>query len=683
MEIPLSAPPQHTAKPVVGGTTSTSALHTAKSVVAMVTTAVHHEPKCSPASIKAPAKKEGNGKTLKKPTKPGLSKKAAPPKEKTDAEVLSRLSKLESMFEKVMEILPSQPTRIQQQQLRAGHVGTACTAENHGGVPFGGMDVCATDDSTQARGTLHDDHGGSSYSGDECDFPAAAAGYAPAELTGRPVQVPSFAAKFAVSACVGDPINDELANSTNYLISHCLEEKSMEESAANYPAPSNCPNLLVPKVNPVIWDNVTQTTRSRDVKLQRIYSSAVPPIQAHGQRWIQPEAISERRLARSWRYIQAFFRPAAAGIQTFSPAHADSPTSSSCAQPGAELLDSNPSQAKHCVTEKVTALPKEVLKLPFENSGMSSRTVDILAASWRASTQRQYCTYIRKWRKFCTLKKESHLHAKINFVLEFFTHMFYEENLSYSAINSARSALATFLVLEDEQFTVSTHPLLSRFMRGVFQLRPPRPRYSEIWDVNIVFRYLRSLAPANSLSLKQLTMKLCMLLALISTQRVQTLHCLNLDSMILKQSMVSFKVNEHLKQSRPGNFGLDILLKAYPPDRRLCVVTYIKAYLRRTKEIRGEESHLFISFRKPFKRVTAQTISRWIKEIMTGAGIDTTMFSAHSTRAASSSAANRADAPIPLILAKAGWSKERTFRKFYDKPLQEEGQCLSQLIVRE
>ncbi|XP_072182395.1 uncharacterized protein [Diadema setosum] len=269
MEIPLSAPPQHTAKPVVGGTTSTSALHTAKSVVAMVTTAVHHEPKCSPA-IKAPTKKEGNGKTLKKPTKPGVSKKAAPPKEKTDAEVLSRLSKLESMFEKVMEILPSQPTRIQQQQLRAGHVGTACTAENHGGVPFGGMDVCATDDSTQARGTLHDDHGGSSYSGDECDFPAAAASYAPAELTGRPVQVPSFAAKFAVSACVGDPINDELANSTNYLISHCLEEKSMEESAANYPAPSNCPNLLVPKVNPVIWDNVTQTTRSRDVKLQRV-----------------------------------------------------------------------------------------------------------------------------------------------------------------------------------------------------------------------------------------------------------------------------------------------------------------------------------------------------------------------------------------------------------------------------
>ncbi|XP_071502115.1 uncharacterized protein [Diadema antillarum] len=130
-----------------------------------------------------------------------------------------------------------------------------------------------TDDSTQARGTLHDDHGGSSYSGDECDFPAAAAGYAPAELTGRPVQVPSFAAKFAVSACVGDPINDELANSTNYLISHCLEEKSMEESAANYPAPSNCPNLLVPKVNPVIWDNVTQTTRSRDVKLQRVQKS--------------------------------------------------------------------------------------------------------------------------------------------------------------------------------------------------------------------------------------------------------------------------------------------------------------------------------------------------------------------------------------------------------------------------
>ncbi|XP_072166574.1 uncharacterized protein [Diadema setosum] len=270
MEIPLTVPPQHTAKPVVGGTTSTSALHTAKSVVAVVTTAAHPEHKCSPA-IKAQPKKEGNGKTLKKPTKPGLSKKAAPPKEKTDAELLSRLSKLESMFEKVMEILPSQPTRIQQQQIRAGHVGTACTAD-HGGVPIGDMDVCATDDSTQARGTLHD-HSGSSFSGDECDFPAEAAGYAPAEHTGRTIQVPSFATKFAVSPSVGEPINDELANSANYLISHCVEEKSMEESAANYPAPSSCPNLLVPKVNPVIWDNVTQTTRSRDVKLQRVQKS--------------------------------------------------------------------------------------------------------------------------------------------------------------------------------------------------------------------------------------------------------------------------------------------------------------------------------------------------------------------------------------------------------------------------
>ena len=60
-------------------------------------------------------------------------------------------------------------------------------------------------------------------------------------------------------------------------------------------------------------------------------------------------------------------------------------------------------------------------------------------------------------------------------------------------------------------------------MRGVFNLRPPIPRYEEIWDVRIVLNYLRQLSPAKDLPLKSLTLKVCMLVALVSGQRVQTL----------------------------------------------------------------------------------------------------------------------------------------------------------------
>ena len=87
-----------------------------------------------------------------------------------------------------------------------------------------------------------------------------------------------------------------------------------------------------------------------------------------------------------------------------------------------------------------------------------------------------------------------------------------------------------FLTL-DRGNTVGTHPLISRFMKGVYTLGPPVPRYEYTWDVHIVFDYFRKLAPADSLNLKNLTLKLVMLIALVSAQRSQTIHKLSLDNM--------------------------------------------------------------------------------------------------------------------------------------------------------
>lgn len=52
------------------------------------------------------------------------------------------------------------------------------------------------------------------------------------------------------------------------------------------------------------------------------------------------------------------------------------------------------------------------------------------------------------------------------------------------------------------------------------------------------------------------------------------------------------------------------------------------------------------------------------------AGIDTSKFGAHSTRAASSSAAKQAGVPIMDILNTGAWSSERTFVRHYSVPIQ-------------
>ena len=52
---------------------------------------------------------------------------------------------------------------------------------------------------------------------------------------------------------------------------------------------------------------------------------------------------------------------------------------------------------------------------------------------------------------------------------------------------------------------------------------------------------------------------------------------------------------------------------------------------------------------------------------MDKAGINTEIYGAHSTRAASTSAAHRKNIDTNRILATAGWSNENTFSKFYNK----------------
>jgi hypothetical protein len=54
---------------------------------------------------------------------------------------------------------------------------------------------------------------------------------------------------------------------------------------------------------------------------------------------------------------------------------------------------------------------------------------------------------------------------------------------------------------------------------------------------------------------------------------------------------------------------------------------------------------------------------------MSLAGIDTSVYSPHSTRAASVSAACRSSVKIQDILKTAGWSSTFYFVKFYNKPI--------------
>ena len=90
-------------------------------------------------------------------------------------------------------------------------------------------------------------------------------------------------------------------------------------------------------------------------------------------------------------------------------------------------------------------------------------------------------------------------------------------------------------------------------------------------------------------------------------------------------------------------------------DKTLCVVSCIKEYVKRTQPLRKDNTQLLLSFCKPFKPVSTDTIGRWLKKSLDRAGIDITVYGAHSTCSASTSAAKAANVTVEDIMTAAGW----------------------------
>ena len=188
------------------------------------------------------------------------------------------------------------------------------------------------------------------------------------------------------------------------------------------------------------------------------------------------------------------------------------------------------------------------------------------------------------------------------------------------------------------------------------------------------------MSPVRTLTHKELTLKLVVLILLVSGQRGQTVHLLNLSNMRVSTDSYTFLFTKLLKQTRPGFSSLAITLSAFS-DSRLCVVSTLREYITRTEPLRGSELQLLVSYTKPHKAVSRDTIGRWVKTVLSSAGIDTKKFKPHSTRAAAVSAASNASVSLDEILRTAGWSSESTFAKFYNKPILRGSQFASSVLA--
>lgn len=173
------------------------------------------------------------------------------------------------------------------------------------------------------------------------------------------------------------------------------------------------------------------------------------------------------------------------------------------------------------------------------------------------------------------------IHSDVNTVLTFLTHL-YDSGLGFSALKSARSALSSVVILDNNnKRTDGSYPSVCKFMKGVSEMRPCGPRSCETWEVSLLLNYFHEQDVNEKLSLKDLTLKLSALL-LLSGQRVQTIHVLKLSSIQFHDSGCRIRIMERLKQFDEKKNDHLINFSMFEQDGKLCVVRCIKEYIQRT-----------------------------------------------------------------------------------------------------
>ncbi|KAH9634343.1 hypothetical protein HF086_011603 [Spodoptera exigua] len=171
-----------------------------------------------------------------------------------------------------------------------------------------------------------------------------------------------------------------------------------------------------------------------------------------------------------------------------------------------------------------------------------------------------------------------------------------------------------------------------------------------------------------------MTKKLVVLLALSTAQRAQTLSLIKISNIKQSESCVNIAITDMTKTSAAGRTQPNLFLPFFEKPE-ICPARTLCDYIRFTTEIRGHNDYLFLSLKKPHKPVSASTVGRWIKNTLSDCGIDTRVFSGHSTRHASTSKAKSKGISLDVIRQTAGWTNNSLkFAKFYNRPILNSGE---------
>ena len=113
------------------------------------------------------------------------------------------------------------------------------------------------------------------------------------------------------------------------------------------------------------------------------------------------------------------------------------------------------------------------LRQTYAMQGFSERVTELLLQSWRANTHSACNSAWSKWCGWCNQRQIHPFSASLEEIMEFLADQF-DSGLQYRSLNILRSAISTSHSKVDSH-NVGSHPLVSRLLKGMFNVRPPAP----------------------------------------------------------------------------------------------------------------------------------------------------------------------------------------------------------------
>ena len=186
-------------------------------------------------------------------------------------------------------------------------------------------------------------------------------------------------------------------------------------------------------------------------------------------------------------------------------------------------------------------------------AGLSSEVIKILLSSWSPATQKKYSAPWNAWAQWCTSHGLCPVSAPVTDMLSFLANLT-TQGLEYRTIAVYKSAISQ---VHDPvgQTTLGNLLIVSRFMKGIFRSTTPKPRLCSVWKVADALNWVSTLEPIERLSLREITQKLVLLLALTSAARAHELAKLSLDfvSIKTKEQTLSNLIRKRQKALNQGN----------------------------------------------------------------------------------------------------------------------------------